>query len=150
MIQYVQGDVPLEEPESGLKIVALVGSGHWPRDPGSLTARIADRWPGKLGPEGWHRACFRWMKTSNDLGDLQWTCVESKVAICFMISEYTRHGVDYEILEGCLESLGIGTRALAKSQDETATIHMLVLDKRNEFEWMIQDHLEDFDVLLYE
>ena len=152
MIQYVQGGDILELSEGdGLKVVALVGGGDWSKKPGSLTARISARWTdGKMSPAGWHRACFRWMKMNNNLGDVQWTCVEYKLAICFMVSEYTRHGINYETLESCLDYLGTGAKALADSQKTTATIHMPALENKNEFEWMIQDQLEDFDIFLYE
>jgi hypothetical protein len=149
MIHYVKGDI-LEELESGLKVVALPCGSHWSKKSGDLTGRMHMRWPDKnAGPEGWHKACFRWMKINNDLGDVQWTCVEYKLAICVMVCEYTNSGIDFKKLGECMEKLADGALALAKSQRDFVSIHMPGISQRRELEWVVKDSLEDFEVSIH-
>lgn len=148
MIHYVKGDI-LAIPEKGLKVVAFPCGGDWPKQKGSVTKGVMDRWPGKMGPEGWHKACFRWMKINRDLGDVQWTCVDYKLAICAMVSVYTRHGINFEKLGECMEKLAVGAKALAQSQKDRATIHIPGVQERSDLEWVVKDYLDDFEVHIY-
>jgi hypothetical protein len=146
MINRTSGDI-FEESQNGLKVIAFPMSSRW-EDGGYLTAKIEDLCP---DAKKWHRSQFRWIKMLNKLGDVHWSMANYTMAFCLLISRKTKKPVDFEKLELCFELLAEGTHALAAHHGGVATIHMPMLKRdRQDYEWLIQDYLDDFEVFLYE
>lgn len=145
MIERIKGDI-FVEPEKGLKVIAFPLGSEW-RQGGYLTKGISERCP---DAEKWHRSQFRWVKDLNKLGDVQWSMASYSLAFCLLICRYSKSGIDFEKLEECFKKLSEGAAALGRFQEKTA-IHMPVLKRgMPEYNRLIADYLDDFDVFLYE
>jgi len=145
MIKRAKGDI-FKGSEKGLKVIAFPMGSNW-SDGGYLTKKIGELCP---DAEKWHKE-QRWSKVVNDLGDVQWSMVDYTMAFCLLICRYSKSGVQFDKLEDCLKKLAEGTRSLAEHHGGNASIHMPVLKRGMKgFEELIEVHLADFDVFLYE
>lgn len=93
--------------EAGKQVIAHTVSMEW--EDMDTAIQLGKKWP---DVQNWHRQ-QRWLKYSNNLGDVQWIMPSMDIAVCTMVCRYTGGDLDEGALCDCLELLNIGAGALA-------------------------------------
>lgn len=156
MINYVKGSPVDPVTKDGLRVIAHVVNdlGRWDTP---LCRHISKKWK---NVEKFYLKQSRFAKRTFKRGEVQWVFVENNLAVCSMIA-LSRQPILFDVagypnrdedLERCLSKLSRG--AIAAAEGASISLHMpkngFVTRKWSEIESLIEKHLSDFAVCIYD